>query len=69
MPDRSVEELCAEFEAATPEVWPRVLRSVAARRIAAELLAALDRPPSPHTRLGWELRLRVSDSIPLREGA
>jgi hypothetical protein len=69
MPERIVDELRGEFDAATPEAWPRVLHSVAARAVAAELLAALDRPPSPHSRLGWELRLRVSKFIPLREVA
>ena len=55
--------LRAELEAATPDVWPRVVRTVTAARIANELLASLDRPPAPHTRLGWELRLRVLKDV------
>lgn len=54
----AIDELRSELAAATPDVWPRVLRTVTGLRVA-ELLAALDRPPSPHSRLGWELRLRV----------
>lgn len=69
MPDRLVQKLRAELEAATPELWPRLLRSITARRIATELLASLDRPPSPQSRLGWELRQRVHRSFPLREVA
>ena len=69
MPDPIVERLRAELDAATPHVWARVVRSVTARRAAAELLAALDRPPSPAGRLGWELRLRVARSLALREVA
>jgi hypothetical protein len=69
MSERVVEELRAEFRTATPDIWPRVLRSVTGRRIAEQLLAALDRPPSPQSRLGWELRLRVTESIPSREVA
>jgi hypothetical protein len=69
MSDQAARELRSELEAGTPDVWPRVLHSIAARRIATELLAALDRPPSPQSQLGWELRLRISESMPLREVA
>jgi hypothetical protein len=69
MADRLIEELHAELEAATPDVWPRLVRSVTAREIVNELLAALDRPPSPQSRLGWELQQRVHRSVALRKVA
>jgi hypothetical protein len=69
MADPIVQRLRLELEEATPDVWPRVVRSVTARRTAAELLAALNRPPSPAGRLGWELRLRVAKSLALRRAA
>ena len=56
MLDRIADELRAEIAASAPDVWERVRASVGARR----LLAALDRPPAPHSRRGWELRLRIN---------
>jgi hypothetical protein len=61
--ERAVTGLRRELETATPEVWARVRRTIRARRIATELLAALDRPPSSHSRLGRELRLAIPDAI------
>jgi hypothetical protein len=69
MADRLIEKLRAEIEATTPDVWPRLVRTITARRIADELLAALDRPPSPQSRLGWELLLRVHRPVSLRKVA
>ena len=51
------------LEGVTPDGWPAVRRSVRARRIAACLLATLDRPPSSHGRLGRELRARLPEQI------
>lgn len=47
-------ELVLLAQAATPDAWPRILRSVEAERRVALLLTRLDRPPAPYTRLGWE---------------
>jgi hypothetical protein len=69
VPERIVDELRAELTRLTPDAWPRVLRSVTARRAARDLLATLDRPPSPQSRLGWELRQRVSRSRSARDAA
>jgi len=68
MAERVAAALRAELEETAPDVWPRVRRTVASR-VVAQLLVELDRPPSPHSRLGWELRARVRESIPLRKVA
>ena len=59
----SLRQLHAELAAIAPDDWPRLSRAVTVRRDAAELLAALDRPPSPLSRLGWELHRRVEESL------
>jgi hypothetical protein len=69
MDNTAVERLRGELTASAPNDWPRVLRTLRSRHIAAELLAALDRPPASHTRLGWELRLRVHDWLAGKEAA
>jgi hypothetical protein len=61
--ERVVTSLQRELEAGTREVSARVRRTVRARRIATDQLAALDRPPSSHSRLGRELRLDLPTSI------
>jgi hypothetical protein len=61
--ERAATGLQRDFESATPEVWARVRRTVRAHGIASDLLAALDRPPSSHSRLGRELRLELPDAI------
>jgi hypothetical protein len=60
--DDVTRRLRSELERMTPDAWPQIRRRVAARRAAAELLAALEAPPSPGGRLYWELRLRLSRS-------
>ncbi len=40
--------------------WPAIRRSVAAR-VAADLLAELDRPPPPASRLHRERQLKASE--------
>ena len=47
-----------ELSALAPDRWPAIRRAVAAR-IAADLLAQLDRPPSPASRLHRERQLKV----------
>ena len=47
-----------ELSALAPDRWPAIRRVVAAR-IAADLLAQLDRPPPPASRLHRERQLRV----------
>jgi hypothetical protein len=69
MVERALAELCEELERIAPDDWPAVLRTATARSNAAALLAALDRPPSSHSRLGWELRARLRESIRKREAA
>jgi hypothetical protein len=61
MGERALDGLRAELEAMAPYHWPAVLRSITARRAAAELLTALDRPPRSCSRLGWELRKQLSE--------
>lgn len=60
--------LRAELERSTPEVWPRLRRRVEARRIAAELLVALDAAPTPGSRLALERRFRLWNSEPTKAG-
>jgi hypothetical protein len=48
-----------ELSALADDRWPAIRRAVAAQ-IAADLLAELDRPPSPASRLHLEQQLRVS---------
>jgi len=47
-----------ELSALARDRWPAIRRAVAAR-IAADLLAELDRPPSPASRLHRERQLRA----------
>lgn len=47
-----------ELSALAGDGWPMIRRAVAAR-IAADLLAALDRPPPPASRLYLERLLRA----------
>jgi len=47
-----------ELPALAGDRWPAIRRAVAAR-IAADLLAALDRPPPPASRLYLERLLRA----------
>jgi hypothetical protein len=47
-----------ELSALAGDRWPAIRRAVSAR-IAAELLAELDRPPSPASRLHRERQLRA----------
>jgi hypothetical protein len=41
MADRALVELRVEFEAIAPDNWARIKRTITARRIATDLLAAL----------------------------
>jgi RNA polymerase sigma-70 factor (ECF subfamily) len=61
--ERAVDGLVRELATTAPDVWAEIRRSVRARAIAAARLAALDRPPSSHSRLGRELRLSLPDAI------
>ena len=63
MTRESLRQLNAELEAIAPDDWSRLRWAVVVRGDAAELLAALDRPPSPLSRLGWELHRRVEKSL------
>ena len=56
-----------ELSALAPDPWPAIRRAVAAQ-IAAALLAQLDRPPSPASRLYRERQLRA-ESLCHREVA
>jgi hypothetical protein len=47
-----------ELSALAGDRWPAIRRAVAAR-IAADLLAELDRPPPPASRLHLERQLRA----------
>jgi hypothetical protein len=47
----------SQLSALAADRWPAIRRAVAAR-IAADLLAELDRPPQPASRLHLERRLR-----------
>jgi hypothetical protein len=47
-----------ELSALAEDRWPAIRRAVAAR-IAADLLAQLDRPPPPASRLHRERQLRA----------
>ena len=47
-----------ELPALAPDRWPAIRRAVAAR-IAADLLAQLDRPPPPVSRLHRERHLKA----------
>jgi len=51
-------QMWLELSALTKDRWPVIRRAVAAR-IAAELLAELDRPPRPASRLYLERQLRA----------
>jgi len=50
--------MCQQMSAVAGDRWSAIRQAIAAR-IAADLLAELDRPPPPASRLHTELRLRV----------
>ena len=52
-----------ELSALAGDRWPAIHRMVAAR-VAADLLAELDRPPSPAGRLHRERQLRADQFCP-----
>jgi hypothetical protein len=54
----AVSRLRLEMSALAPDRWPAIRRAVAAR-IAADLLADLDRLPRPASRLDLERQLRA----------
>jgi hypothetical protein len=50
--------LAAELETVMADRWPQIRRRVA-ERIAADLLARLDRPPAPASRVHVEHKIRA----------
>ena len=58
-PHDLAQRLRAELEAAAPDVWPRVRQRVEAGRVASDLLARLERPPTVRGALYWQLRFRL----------
>jgi len=56
--DDLISRMSLELSALAGDRWPAIRRAAAAR-IAAELLAELDRPPPPASRLYLERQLRA----------
>lgn len=66
--DELGDRLRTELDFAAPDVWPRIRKRVQARRVAFELLAALEGPPSAWGRLYWEFHFRLRDELSGRAG-
>jgi hypothetical protein len=67
--DELGDRLRSELEVAAPDAWPRIRQWIRAERVASQLLAALEGPPSTRGRLYWEFRFRLRGDLSGKAGA